>query len=193
MHNHLLCVHFVELSLCNGESLAGPGCFCWKSNWTKFDHLGSTGGHWETVSGIFSIPFVSGLEVPSYYASNFSFSPWYNLREDKFYLSLIICELIDFHFKLDQIYCAWLIKWVIKREIIQLAELCLTRWWIISGSWWVWVSMWRYWLVLGQLSWYCLVLGGTGSAKGLYACIYWKKWRFGRVLPMPHSQTDNRI
>ena len=41
-----------------------------------------------------------------------------------------------------------------------------------------------------SISWYCLVLGGTGSAKGLYACIHWKKWRLGRVLPMPHiSQT----
>ena len=38
---------------------------------------------------------------------------------------------------------------------------------------------------LVSVSWYCLVLGGTGSAKGLYACIYWKKWRFGRVTPMP--------
>ena len=43
---------------------------------------------------------------------------------------------------------------------------------------------------LVSISWYCLVLGGTGSAKGLYAFIYWKNWRFGRVLPMPHiSQT----
>ena len=49
---------------------------------------------------------------------------------------------------------------------------------------------------LGSISWYCLVLGGIWSAKGLYACIYWKKWRFGRVLPIPdtltHSQTENR-
>ena len=43
---------------------------------------------------------------------------------------------------------------------------------------------------LVSISWYCLILGGTWSAKGLYACIYWKKWRFGRVTPMPHiSQT----
>ena len=53
------------------------------------------------------------------------------------------------HSKLDQVYCAWLIKWVVKWEIIQLAELCLTRWWIISGTWWYWVSIWQYWLVLG--------------------------------------------
>ena len=62
-------------------------------------------------------------------------------------------------FKLDQVYCAWLIKW-----------------WVISGT-----------------LWYCLILGGTWSAKGLYACIYWKKWRFGRVTPMPHTLTDIRI
>ena len=31
---------------------------------------------------------------------------------------------------------------------------------------------------------YCI-----GSAKGLYACIYWKKWRFGQVTPMPDRQT----
>ena len=39
-----------------------------------------------------------------------------------------------------------------------------------------------------SISWYCLVFGGRGSAKGLYACIYWKKWRFGQVLPMPDRQ-----
>ena len=31
---------------------------------------------------------------------------------------------------------------------------------------------------------YCI-----GSVKCLYACIYWKKWRFGQVLPMPDTQT----
>ena len=61
------CAHFVELSLRSGESLAGTGCFGRKSNWTKFDHSGSTGGHWETISGSFSIPFGNGLEVPSQY------------------------------------------------------------------------------------------------------------------------------
>ena len=59
MHNHPLCGHFVELSLCNGESLAGPGCFCWKLNWTIFDHLGNTGGHCETLINSFSVPFGS--------------------------------------------------------------------------------------------------------------------------------------
>ena len=77
MHKHPLCGHFVELSLWSGESLAWSGCSCWKSNWTKFDHLGSIWGHWETVSGSFLIPFGSGLEVPSQYASNFSFSSSY--------------------------------------------------------------------------------------------------------------------
>ena len=66
--------------------------------------------------------------------------------------------------------------------------------------------IWRYWLVLGgtgsvyddtgwylvSISWYCSVLGGTGSAGGLYACIYWKKWRFGRVLPMPDIPLTDR-
>ena len=27
----------------------------------------------------------------------------------------------------------------------------------------------------------------TGSAKDLYACIYWKKWRFGRVSQTAHG------
>ena len=40
------------------------------------------------------------------------------------------------------------------------------------------------WCLVG-ISWYCLVLGGTGLAKGLNACIDWKKWRFGQVTPMP--------
>ena len=43
---------------------------------------------------------------------------------------------------------------------------------------------------LVSIGWYCLVLGGTGSAKGLNACIFWKKWRFGRVTPMPDTHTD---
>ena len=34
---------------------------------------------------------------------------------------------------------------------------------------------------------YCI-----GSVKCLYACIYWKKWRFGQVLPMPDTQTDRQ-
>ena len=49
---------------------------------------------------------------------------------------------------------------------------------------------------LVSISWYCLVLIGIGSGKGLYANIYhiyWKKWIFGRVLPMPDIHTDNRI
>ena len=64
------------------------------------------------------------------------------------------------HKKLDQVYCAWLIKWVVKRQRqnIQLAELNM-RWWIISETWGYWVSIWRYWLVLG---WYKLVLLGIG-------------------------------
>ena len=30
------------------------------------------------------------------------------------------------------------------------------------------------WYLVG-IRWYCLVLGGTGLTKGLYACIYWNK------------------
>ena len=40
-------------------------------------------------------------------------------------------------------------------------------------------------LYLVSISLYCMILGGTGSAKGLYACIYLRRWRFGRVTPMP--------
>ena len=47
---------------------------------------------------------------------------------------------------------------------------------------WYWVS----------ITWYCLVLSYIGSVKCLYACIYWKKWRFGQVLPMPDTQTDRQ-
>ena len=52
MHNHPLCAHFVELPL---SSVAGSGCFGWKSNWTKFDHVGNTGGYWETMSSSYFI------------------------------------------------------------------------------------------------------------------------------------------
>ena len=73
MHNHPLCGHFVEpslLTLYSGESLAGPGCLCWKSNWTEFDHKGSTGGQWETISGSFSIPFGSYFFVECHTHTN---------------------------------------------------------------------------------------------------------------------------
>ena len=29
----------------------------------------------------------------------------------------------------------------------------------------------------------------VGTESGLYACIYWKKWRFGLVLPIPDKKT----
>ena len=70
-----------------------------------------------------------------------------------------------------QVYCAWLIKWVVKREIIQLTELCLTRWWIISGTWWYWVSIWRYWLVLDQYKLVLLDIRWYRVSKGL-VCLY---------------------
>ena len=43
--------------------------------------------------------------------------------------------------------------------------------------------------VVPMVSQYCLVLSCIRSAKGLYSCIYWKKWRFGQVSPMPDRQT----
>ena len=60
------CDILLEFYLCSGASLAGPGCLCQKSNKNKFDHLRSTGGHWETISGSFSIPFGSWLKVQSW-------------------------------------------------------------------------------------------------------------------------------
>ena len=56
--------------------------------------------------------------------------------------------------KLDQVYCAWLIKW-----------------WIISGTWWHWVSIWRYWLVLGQYKLVLLDIRWYMVSKGL-VCLY---------------------
>ena len=47
----------------------------------------------------------------------------------------------NIYMKTRQVYCAWLIKWVVKIEIIQLAELCPMKWWIIRGTWWHWVSI----------------------------------------------------
>ena len=49
---------------------------------------------------------------------------------------------------------------------------------VLVGTWWYWFSITQY----------CLVLSCIGSVK--YACIYWTKWRFSRMLPMPDiSQT----
>ena len=56
--------------------------------------------------------------------------------------------------QLDQVYCAWLIKW-----------------WIISGTWWYWVSIWRYWLVLGQYKLVLLDIRWYMVSKGL-VCLY---------------------
>ena len=51
----------------------------------------------------------------------------------------------------------------------------------VYGTWWYWVIIIRYWLALD----------GTGSVYGFYSRIYWKKWRFGQVLPIPHTQQQN--
>ena len=73
--------------------------------------------------------------------------------------------------ELDQVYCAWLIKWIIKGEIIQL---CLTKWWIISGTSRYWVSIRRY----------CLVLGGTGSVKTGTAWYYMVQGQHRACMPV---------
>ena len=48
------------------------------------------GGHWEMICGSFSIPFGSGLEVPSQYVSTFPFRRQTIYEEDKFFSSLMI-------------------------------------------------------------------------------------------------------
>ena len=37
-----------------------------------------------------------------------------------------------------------------------------------------------------------MVIDDTGPVEGTHAFIYCKKWRFGQVLPMPHSQCKDR-
>ena len=44
----------------------------------------------------------------------------------------------------------------------------------------------RYWVSMRR---YQVVIDVTGSVEGIYAFIYWKKWRSGQVLPMPHRLT----
>ena len=62
-------------------------------------------------------------------------------------------------------------KWIIKGEIIQL---CLTKWWIISGTSRYWVSIRRY----------CLVLGGTGSVKTGTAWYYMVQGQHRACMPV---------
>ena len=50
----------------------------------------------------------------------------------------------EFNWKLDQVYCAWLVKWVLNREKIQLAQLC---------------EMMNYKVVPVETLWYLVVLG----------------------------------
>ena len=64
----------------------------------ELDHLGSTGDHWETLSG--SYPIWKWVGGSNQYLSNFSFSPWYNFSEDMFYLSLVICDVLVFSFQM---------------------------------------------------------------------------------------------
>ena len=48
---------------------------------------------------------------------------------------------------------------------------------------------------LVSISWYCLVLGGTGPAKGLYACIYLAKveiWSGVADASLTHTHTHRQ-
>jgi len=84
----------------------------------------------------------------------------------------IIYQFFSFSLKkLHQVYCAWLIKWMIKGEIIQV---CLKKWWIISGTSRYWVSIRRY----------CLVLGGTGSVKTGTAWYYMVQGQHRACMPV---------
>ena len=46
----------------------------------------------------------------------------------------------------------------------------------LGGTGWYFVVLGQYNLVLLGIKWYCV------KVSGFYACIYFKKWRFGRVL-----------
>ena len=118
------------------------------------------------------------------------FSPWL-----KHSIVSHPCKMNN-EWKLDQVYSVWLIKWVVKREIIQLTELCLTRSWIISGTWWYWDSIWRYWLVFGQFKLVLLGIRWYMVSKGL-VCLYILEkveiWSGDTDASHTDSLTDNRI
>ena len=94
-------------------------------------------------------------------------------------------------YQLDQVYWAWLIKWIIKGEIIQL---CLTKWWIISDTSRYWVSIRQNWLVLGGTgsvqtgtAWYYVVQGQHRAFMPVYiGNIYW-------IWSGVTDDTENRI
>ena len=97
--------------------------------------------------------------------------------------TLPFLEFLQIMNKLDQVYCAWLINWVVKWEIFKLTELCLTRWLIISGTWWYWVSIWRYWLVLDQYKLVLLDIRWYRVSKGPSIYYVIQIWGPGRPLP----------
>ena len=51
---------------------------------------------------------------------------------------------------------------------------------VLVGTWWYWVSV----------TWYCLVLSGTGLVQGFHACIYIEN--SGDLVGCHHSGTDGR-
>ena len=80
---------------------------------------------------------------------------------------------------------------------------------VLVGTWWYLVNMGRYWLVYGGTRsvwggtyWYMVVVGQYNLVligikwylvRKVLLCLYIvKKWRFGRVLPMPDRLTDRQ-
>ena len=104
----------------------------------------------------------------------------------------ILTIMIHHHYQLDLVYCTWLIKWVAKREIIQLTELCPMRWWIISGTWWYWVNIWQYWLVFCQYKLVMLGIRWYRVSKGLVCLYILEKVEIWSGVT-DAWQTDNRI
>ena len=98
----------------------------------------------------------------------------------------------------NYVYCAWLIKWAanypVGSTVGYMMMICI-KWKqlvldgtgsayglaILAGTWGEWVI----------ISWYCLVLWCTESVQySFYVSIYWTKWRFGWVLPVPNRLAD---
>ena len=59
-------------------------------------------------------------------------------------------------------------SWIWKKEYVVVLGQYRA---VLFGTWWYWVS----------ITWYCLLLSGTGLFYGFNASIYWKKWRWSDV------------
>ena len=114
-----------------------PSCFviCW--GWLK-------------TRGLFAM-----CDMRRFFASEIKLQiAWKIVRKKWNKKNVVNISFLKENWKLDQIYCAWLIKW-----------------WIISGAWWYWVSIWWYWLVLGQYKLVLLDIRWYMVSKGL-VCLY---------------------